>query len=130
MPRWSVRRGQVEPLAALAAVFVLGVALGSYTLAYDAAIPGAPQRDPARPALKRVLTVLRPDGVVRPARLDRARDPIPDVFRANVSVRVGNTTWAVGPRPPTDADAATRTVPVRVAPGTVRPGHVEVQVWR
>ena len=49
MSRSSARRAQVEPLAALAAVLVLGVALGAYVGALDGALPGPTDRNRAEP---------------------------------------------------------------------------------
>ncbi len=130
MSRSSARRAQVEPLAALAAVLVLGVALGAYVGALDAALPDPTDRNRAEPALRRATDALRPDGVARPARLRTATDAGPAGYRANVTLAAGDRRWAVGPSPPASADTAARRLPVRVAPGRVRSGRLRVEVWR
>jgi hypothetical protein len=129
MSRSSARRAQVEPLAALAAVLVLGVALGAYVGALDGALPSPTDRNRAEPALGRVADALRPDGVARPARLPAAAAAAPDGYRANVTLAAGDRRWSVGPSPPESADTAARRLPVRVAPGRVRTGRLRVEVW-
>jgi hypothetical protein len=128
MRRSSGRRGQVEPIAALAAVVVLGMALSTYAVAFEASIPNADhERDRARPALRQATATLRVDGVVDPGRVPRAAAGLP--ASANVTLRAVGEEWHAGPVPPADAHVASRPVPVRIAPGRVRPGRVRVEVW-
>lgn len=71
MSRSTVRRGQVEPLAALAAVLVLGVALGLYADVL-AAVQPTPAPSGAREAtLQRAADVVTEDGAAEPDRLSR-----------------------------------------------------------
>lgn len=129
MSRSSARRGQVEPLAALAAVLAVGVALAGYAGALDAALPAGSDRDRAEPMLDRAAATLRPDGVARPARLARAADP-PRGYRANLTLTAAGHRWTVGPPVPGSANTVARRLPVRVAPGEVRRGRLRVGVWR
>lgn len=127
MRRSSARRGQVEPIPALAAVLVIGTALSAYAVAFGAAPFLDHERDRARPALGQATAALRVEGVVRPGRVSRAAAGLP--APANVTVRAGGRAWHAGPTPPANASAASRPVPVQVAPGRVLPGRVRVEVW-
>ncbi|MFB6105487.1 MAG: hypothetical protein ABEJ70_00800 [Halobacteriaceae archaeon] len=124
----SSGRGQVEPLAALAALAVLGVTLSAWAGAFAAVRPDPPERDVAPATLQRSVERLRSNGSVRPGRLDLV-DP-PTGYRLNATLRAAGRRWSRGPTPPTDAGAAGRTVPVRVAATRVRPGRLRVVVWR
>lgn len=141
--RPSASRGQVEPLAALAALVVLGAALTAYGAVARDALPDARDRNLAEPALTETLADARSGAVVLPGRLASAaaaavESAAPAGFRLNASVAAGNRTWSVGPRPPAIADSAgadatdvaSRTVPARIAPGRVRVGRLRVVVWR
>lgn len=131
----SSARGQVEPLAALAAVAVVGLALAGYAGVLSTAIPPSGERSLADPALRRALDApeLRAGAAVNPYRLAAVHpDVAPDGYRANLTVRTTNRTWTAGPAPPTvaDRDAASRAVPVRTGPATIRSGRLRVVVWR
>lgn len=126
----SVRRGQVEPTAALAAVFGVVVGLGLYAGVLAGATPIDRDRDLAGPAVERVHDRLTGgDGVARPDRLSAAADAGPDGYRLNATLRVATMRWTVGPRPPPTADATTRRTGVRIGPGRVDPGVLRVEVW-
>ncbi|MFC7044894.1 hypothetical protein ACFQH6_05165 [Halobacteriaceae archaeon GCM10025711] len=126
MRRSSARRGQVEPMAALAAVFAVGLALTATAGTFAAATP-ATERDLADPAMRRVLATTRTGSVLQPARLSAASAPAG--YRLNVTVVAGDRRWHTGPTPPDAAASETRTVPVRTGPGRVQPGRVRVEVW-
>jgi hypothetical protein len=123
-----MRRGQVEPTAALACVFAVGVGLSLYGAILGDALPTA-DRDLAEPTLRRVADELCVGGIASPDRLHDARRAGPSGYALNVSVRVGGRRWAVGPIPPPRADEAARRVSVRIGPGRVRPGALRVEVW-
>lgn len=127
----SSARGQTEPLAALVAVFAIGVAVSTYALGAQHALPtaGDRDRDVAEPTLRRVADSLTADGVVDPSRLNQSLAAAPDGYALNVTVSVGNRTLTTGPTPPDGAERATRPVSVRLSPGWVRPGHLRVEVW-
>jgi hypothetical protein len=130
MSRSSARRGQVEPTAALAAVFGVVVGLGLYAGVLADATPADRERDLAGPAVERVHDRLAgDDGVAHPDRLSAATDAGPDGYRLNATLRVAALRWTVGPRPPPTADAATRRTSVRIAPGRIDPGVLRVEVW-
>lgn len=144
MRRSSAREAQTEPLAALAAVAVVGIALALYAGAFEDAVPDAADRNVAQDAADRVERAVSDGGVVRPVRMLRGRNAAgpwtgrngpntsalaPDGYRLNVTLVVDGETTAVGPAAPAVADAASRRVSVRVGPGKVRPGRLEVRVW-
>ncbi|GAA0653066.1 DUF7285 family protein [Salarchaeum japonicum] len=122
----SSGRAQAEPLVALVCVAVLCAALAGYATAYDRSLPTA-DRDLAPPVLAAATDTLLVRGVARPDRLDDARL---DIARSvTVTLTTGDRTWTTGPNPPAEADAASRPVAVRVAPGDVRFGRLRVVVW-
>jgi hypothetical protein len=129
MSRSSARRAQVEPLAALVAVAALGIALGLYAGAAETATPPPRDRATAEVALVAVVSELRAGSVVAPGRVEGAGTVAPDGHRIRVSVRAADRVWRDGPRPPTDAERASRTLPIRVGPDAVVPGRVRVEVW-
>ncbi|WP_318566848.1 DUF7285 family protein [Salinigranum marinum] len=123
------RRAQVEPLAALAALFAVCVGLSVYALVLaDAGRPT--DRGLAEPALAAVDDAVSVSGVAHPARLDRAVDARPSGTRLNVTLTTDSRAWAVGPTPAVHGDRATRRVSVRLGPGRVRVGRLRVVVWR
>ncbi|MEE6211228.1 hypothetical protein U3A55_13865 [Salarchaeum sp. III] len=122
----SSARAQADPLVAVVCVAVLCVALAGYATVYDHSLPSA-DRDLAPPVLATTTDALRVGGVVRSDRLDAALTGTSHAV--NATLVAGNRTWTVGPAPPADADAASRPVPVRVAPGDVRFGRLRVVVW-
>jgi len=129
MPR-SSGRGQVEPLAALAAVLAVGVGLGLY--AGVSGINGGTDREHTRAdvVLEEALAASPSAVVVVPGALPRPAALVPPGWRANLTLRTTAGHRAAGPPRPLDADTATRLVPVRLAPGRVRPGRLRVAVWR
>lgn len=128
MQRSSGRKGQVEPFAALAAVVALGAAFALYAGAYGSLSPAADPSDAALTEWTRVEYALRTDGVLSPQGFSELPAP-PTGHHRYVWLHVANSTWTRGPSPPARATTHTEFVPVRVAPGTVRPGRLRVVVW-
>lgn len=124
----GVDRGQTEPLAALAALLAVGVGLALFAGA-AADGPAASDRSLADPALERATATALDDGVVDPKDLPAPRTVAPDGYEARVTLLFDGRQRAVGPRPPDDADRASRPVTVRVAPGDLRSGRLVVEVW-
>ncbi|USZ68912.1 hypothetical protein NGM10_04045 [Halorussus salilacus] len=130
----SSGRAQVEPLAALVAVFAVGLAVSAYAGVLDSALP-TPDRNLADPTVERAERAVTDAGVVAPDELAGGLDAGPDGYRLNLTLVAGDRTWHAGPRaPPTvdsaaASDAAEVTVSVRVAPGRVRPGRLRAEVW-
>ncbi|AUV81020.1 hypothetical protein C2R22_04550 [Salinigranum rubrum] len=123
------RRGQVEPLAALAALFAVCVGLSTYALVVaDAGV--STDRDAAGPALAAVHDEVSVRGVVHPDRLGRALDARPLGSRLNVSLTTDGRQWTVGPDAAVRGDRAFRRVSVRLGPGRVRHGRLRAVVWR
>jgi hypothetical protein len=124
-------RGQVEPLAALAAVFALTVGLGLYTGALHAAVPTPADDDLAPTALDAVAgTASDPTGVIDPERLPSALAAGPDRHRTNATLVAAGRQWAVGPPAPNDAsDRARRRVAVDVGANRTAVGRLRVVVW-
>lgn len=129
MSRSSTRRGQTEPLAALAAVLALVAGLVLYSGAYAGALPGTGDRDLAEPTLRRVAERVGAGPVVVPARLETAMDAGPAGHHLNVTLRAGNRTWSAGPVAPPGAERAARPVSVRTGNATREPGRLAVEVW-
>lgn len=129
MRRWS-DRGQVEPLAALAAVLAVVAGLTIYAGTLDDRVPESPDRETASTTLDTVRRALQTAGVVDPDRFDRALATVPDGWRANVSLDASGRQWSRGPVPPETADSATVRVSVRLEPAEIRPGRLRVAVWR
>lgn len=122
-------RAQVEPLAALAAVFAICVGLALYAGVLSSVTPGT-GRELADPTLDRVHDRLSTGGVAVPERLDAAQAVGPDGYDLNVSLAADDRQWGVGPTPPPGAaDTASRSTGVRVTPGRVAPGRLRVVVW-
>lgn len=129
MPHWSARRGLVEPLVALAAVFVLGMALMVYGgVVGGLALPSEPDRSAAI-EWARVEHALRTGGIITPRRFANI-PPAPSGISRRITITAGKHRWSRGPEGPPRADVHSRQIPVRVAPGTVRPGRLRVEVWR
>ncbi|WP_135851650.1 DUF7285 family protein [Halorussus salinus] len=134
MSRWSdsdfphPERAQVEPLAALAAVFAVGVALSAYAGLLGDVIP-TPDRNLADPAVERAARAISETGVADPQSLAAGLRAGPAGYRVNLTLRTADESWQAGPTPPPSADAARRAVSVRVAPGSVRPGRLRAEVW-
>lgn len=128
MSRWSGRRGQVEPLAAIVAVFAVGAGLALYAGALSDALPGRADAS-AQPTLDSVERAVSDDGAVEPSQLSSALDAVAGGHRLNLTLVTHERQWTVGATPPSTARNATTRVGVRTAPGTVRPGRLTVRVW-
>lgn len=124
----SSARGQVEPTAALVVLLAVCGAVSTYATVLGGAGYEA-ERDVAVPTLDRVVDRLATGGVADPAQRRRARHAGPAGYRVNVTLAAAGRRWHAGPSPAEDADTATRTLGVRLAPGRVRPGRVRVEVW-
>ncbi|WP_440008819.1 DUF7285 family protein [Halomicrococcus sp. SG-WS-1] len=129
MRRWSPDRGQTEPLVALVAVFAVAVGLATYAGTLSSALPEA-ERNHARDVLPEVEAAATTNGVVDPATLRSALAAGPDGPSLAVTLSTAGERWHAGPEAPPDAETASTTVSVRVAPGAVRPGRLQVAVWR
>jgi len=129
MSRSPARRGQVEPLAAIAAVFAVGVGLAVYAGALDDHLPGSEPRDPAQSTLERVERAAERAGIVDPHRLPGATDMAPAGYRVNATLRADGRRWHAGPAAPPSAGTATTRTSVRLAPGRIQPGRLTVRVW-
>ena len=128
--RPSSDSGQVEPLAALAAVLAVAAGLVVYAGVLDDSIPGQPNTETPAAILDSVHRSLQTAGVTNPGRLDAAMATVPDGWHANVTVVAGSQRWYRGPNPPDDATRETRRVSVRLLPTRIEPGQLRVVVWR
>lgn len=127
MRRWSAR-GQVEPLAALAAVFAVCVGLTVYAGAATDLLGGT-DRDVAETVLDRTAREAGPAGFVTMEDLKNV-DPAPPGWQANVTLRTPRERTTLGPSPPDETQRARRQVAVRVGPGQLNPGTLVVEVWK
>jgi len=131
MRRWSGRRGQVEPLAAIVAVATVGVAIGLYAGVLDSVVDPDDERDTDAIAIDQVLDRAEAIGVLEPERLEGSLGALPPGLRANATLSVDGRTIAVGSAPPDgETTTASRRIAVRTAPGVVRPGRLSITVWR
>ncbi|WP_135829137.1 DUF7285 family protein [Halorussus halobius] len=121
-------RAQVEPLAALVAVFAVGVALAAYAGVLDGTL-STPDRNLADPTVERAEHAIAGTGVADPDALPAGLRAAPDGHRVNLTLEAAGRTWRAGPSPPARADAADLAVSVRVAPGRIRPGELRAEVW-
>ncbi|NHN58060.1 MULTISPECIES: hypothetical protein [Halorussus] len=121
-------RGQVEPLAALVAVFAVGAALAAYAGVLDATVP-TPDRNLAEPTVERAERAVGPASVADPDALAAGLRAAPDGYSVNLTLSTAGRTWRAGPTPPARADAATLAVSVRVGPGRLGPGRLRAEVW-
>ncbi|WP_135533362.1 MULTISPECIES: hypothetical protein [Halostella] len=144
MSHWSARRAQTEPLAVLAALFVVGTGLALYAGAVDTTL-GVEEDRGADPTLRRVWNAVSEAGVLAPANLSDGLDAAPDGREIRITVTGGasvstqNRTdsagedegeiWTAGPEAPPDAVSASRSASVRVGPGRIRAGRLRVEVW-
>jgi len=125
----SSGRAQVEPTAALAAVFAFTVALGVYASVYVGVPTGhVTPTAPAEHALAGLAADLGP-GPVDPAALRPAVRTLSHEGTLNATLRTPTRVWTVGPPRPRRADVVSAPLPVRVGPGRVRPGRLTVAVW-
>ncbi|MFC4407012.1 DUF7285 family protein [Haloarchaeobius iranensis] len=129
MSRWSTRRGQVEPTAALVAVFAVAVGLTLYAGALDSLPAAEDSRSVAEPTLSRVHESLTATGVANPADLHDTLAAGPDGYHVAVTLAADGERWRVGPAAPPTAATAARPVSVRIAAGVVVSGRLRVEVW-
>ncbi|NEU57540.1 hypothetical protein FXF75_12515 [Halorussus sp. MSC15.2] len=125
--RWPTR-AQVEPLAALVAVFAVGAALTAYTGVLGATLP-THDRNLAEPTVERAERAVSEVGVADPDALAAGLRAGPNGYSVTLTLEAAGRTWRTGPTPPTSADAAELAVSVRVGPGRVRPGTLRAEVW-
>lgn len=127
-------RGQLEPVPALVAALVVAAALAAHVGAIDDALARhGPDRDLAARALDAVGDHLRREGATHPDRLATVDRAAPTGRRLNVTLAAADRRWRAGPpvRDPTApaVEHARRRVAVRIGPGRVRTGWLEVTVW-
>jgi len=142
-------RGQTEPLAALVSIAAICVAISVYTGFATALLAGfESERAADRATLDSVWADLNQNGLVEGngTAIERRVGPktLPRGHRVELGVTIvgddgrretvdGATFDTDGRRrvlePPDSAPTSTRPVPVRVAPGDVRPGRLTVVVW-
>ena len=123
-------RGQVEPLAALAAILAVGAALAIYGGVLADVRDRGDDRETVEIALENAADELTVAGVARPGYLSRAIGAAPEGWRMNVTLRGDGTVRQGGPEPPTDAERASRPIGVRTEPGRVGAGELRVVLWR
>ncbi|MEF8841627.1 MAG: hypothetical protein V5A62_08375 [Haloarculaceae archaeon] len=132
--RRSSDEGQVEPTAALAAVFAVCVGLSLYAAVANDAVsnarPAAGPDDTARQAADAVADAARSSGAVVPGRLTGALDAAPSGHRVNATLSTADRRWTAGPTPPERATTARVRVTARVGPADVDPATLRVAVWR
>lgn len=134
--RENRNRGQVEPVVALVALFAVCTGVSLYAgILVDVSTSVGSDRDVVTPTLDRVENVVSTAGVVSPERAERALSVGPAGYELHVSIRADGQRWTAGPVPPASSDpnttaTASRRASVRVGPGNVRAGRVQVVVWR
>ena len=133
--RRSSGRGQVEPVAALAAVLAVCVGLSIYAGVVDDVAFGGGDRSAAPDATARqvadaVADAARSSGALVPDRLVEALDTGPAGYRVNATLRTADRRWAAGPTPPARTRSARIRVTARVGPADVDPATLGVEVWR
>lgn len=131
MSRWSGRRGQIEPVAAIAAVFLVGAGLAVYAgVLGDVALHSRDdQQAVAATTLETVDRTVERSGVIDPDRFDAVRTVGPAGYTVNVTLETADERWHVGPPPVASATNASERVSVHVDEGRVRPGRLVVRVW-
>jgi len=124
-------RGSTQPVAALVAVLAVSLALSTYAVGLESALPEATAQDRgiAKPTLERVTEAVSRDGVVDPEGLEAGPPAGPDGYEVNVTVRADERTWTAGAEPPTQAETASRPVSVDIEAGETVPGRLRVEVW-
>ncbi|WP_435195704.1 DUF7285 family protein [Natronomonas sp. EA1] len=118
----SSGRGQL-PVAALVAVACVGLGLSLYAGVLESQLPGPTPRDPTA-TLDRIEDAASSGGVLHPNRLSVA--PASAELRVHARLITAEREWTAGS--PLEGTTASRRVAVRVAPGRVRPGTLEVTV--
>lgn len=127
----SSGRAQTEPIAALAAVFALGLGLSLYAGVLDTTLPTlSTDREMAPNAADRLEANASRFGAVRPPLTRSVTAARPTGHRLNATLRTDEHRWTGGPPRPDAAECVDREVTVRLEPARVRPGILEVCVWR
>lgn len=127
---FSSDRGQTEPLAALVAVFALGLGLSLYVGVLDSTLPllsGGHKITPT--AADRLVTEGSSFGVIDPPITGSVAAARPTGYHLNGTVGTEESVWTGGPPRIDAADCVVRSVRVRTAPGRIRRGILEVCVW-
>lgn len=120
-------RGQVEPLAALVAVFAVCVGLSMYAFVATDALP-EDERSLAAPTLEQVESST--NGSIRPSRMTTVVEQVgPSGAAVALTLETRGHTWHFGPQAPSNADQATTPASIRVKQGVVRTGTLTVEVW-
>ena len=128
---FSSDRAQTEPLAALVAVFALGVGLSLYVGVLDSTFVALSEDSEITPtAAEKLTSEASSFGTVQPPIDDAVAAAKPNGYRMNATLRSDGTRWTGGPPHDPASDCVQRSVSVRTAPGTVRPGRRELCVWR
>lgn len=125
----SSDNGQVEPVAALVAVFAVCTGVTLYVGILDQTVPFDSERDIPDTAADALVSELSSFGVVDPPIATAVRNATPNGYRMNATLRSQGDTWRGGPTIPTEHDRVDRRVSVRVEAGVVRPGRIEVRLW-
>lgn len=144
--RWSARRAQTEPLAALAALAAVCVGLTVYAGVLADVFPTGSDRELGEPTLERVWNDVATDGIVRPGDLEGIDPGIaPDGYAVRVvlvdgtgelaAVTIDETGGRAGRardarNAPADVTTASRPVAIERGPGDVSGGRLRVEVWR
>lgn len=118
-------RAQVEPLAALVALFAVCGAVSVYAGTLDARL-GTHDHPPVEEALDRTRERLWNDTAADSGRLVAVS---PDGYRLNATLTAGERRWTAGQAPPADAARASEPVAVRLGPARVAAGRLRVVVW-
>lgn len=127
-PTEAVARGQVDPLVALPALAVLCIGLSLYAVVLGGTVH-VTDRNVAEPTLDEVADEVTVAGVADPSRLPTARRAGPTGFHTTITIEASDRRWTAGQAPPETADTASRSVAVRLGPGTIRAGTIRVAVW-
>lgn len=128
--RSSSDRAQTEPIAALVAVFALGVGLSLYAGVLDSTLPSLTDDSELTPiATEKLVTESSSFGIVDPPIEDAVAAARPTGHAMNATLRSGSSSWRGGPPDVEGSDCVIREVSVRTAPGIVRPGDLEVCLW-
>ncbi len=126
----SPDKAQTEPLAALVAVFALGVGLSLYVGVLDSTLPSLTEESEIAPiAADRLVAEASVSGTVRPPIAEATERARPDGYAINATLRADSAVWRGGSSRASSADCARQRVRVRTALATVRPGSLEVCVW-
>ena len=142
-------RGQTEPLAALAAVFAVGIGLALYAGFLAERYPGTEDRALEDGTLERAWHDVASDGIFheRTDDLERASGGLPDGYNVYLEVTTGEvddsetvdelfvdadgSRRSETPDPPAEARSASRPIGLERedSPGAVRAGTLRVEVW-